>query len=157
MEAWISKNKTRNTLRSWNRHTYKLSQLHTDVIVSHMTCGLRFFGLRDNKKWYDIKWMVLDLSGSSTFANPFVSRNERYSTSYHCSAGSLNVTWSEFPVKTKRVYTRAALQESTNVIDRSKRNVLGRARSKQQLFREFSTAWQSGEGTVWMSSPSTGS
>lgn len=52
-------------------------------------------------------------------------------------------------MKTKRVYTRAVLQESTNVIDRSKRNVLGRARSKQQLFREFSTAWQSGEGRVW--------
>lgn len=84
MEAWISKNKILNILRSRNTHTHKLLQLRARVIV--------FFAWRaildspvygNDKKWYD---KVLDSTGSYwieyTFANPFVSRNERDIHSY---------------------------------------------------------------------------
>lgn len=61
-----------------------------------MTCGLRFPGLRNDKKWYDKVDSIGSLT-SSTFANPFVSRNEeKYSLLYHCSARKLkcNFEWS---------------------------------------------------------------
>lgn len=94
--------------------------------------------------------MVLDLSGSSTFANPFVSRNEEDTHSYAIVPDSLNVTWSEFAVKTKRVYTRAVLQR-----EYKRHRSFGTKRPRQSSIeataipRVFRCVTESGEGTVW--------